>query len=1035
MLASPIIEGTLPAFYANEDGTATLAVPFSMSRAVSVAEVSKFRLKIKDIQRSDYKDLLISDSIDYTKSMVYFTISADKLKNYLVGTFYKAQLAYVDNKGETGYYSTVGVIKYTTKPNISILGLQRYISNAHGYTYTGIYSQFKKDTTEKEYSYRFILKDELDNIVEDTGDIIHNSSNNENSYESQDIFYLNKDLEIDKRYTLTYSVKTNNGLEVKSYPYKITQKKFILPMLEARLYTSLDHENGYVNIWLKGNKDQFGDEIKGRGNFVISRSSEKSNFMKWETIEKFSLKSQKPSSKQFKDFSVEQGVRYRYCVQQYNDTLYSDRLLSRTENGKEEPIYVDFEYSFLFDGERQLKIKFNPKVSSFKKDIFEAKVDTLGSKYPFIFRNGQVEYKEFPISGLISYLMDEQGLFMNNRDLFKEVHREYKNVYKKVEINFNSPEKVLEKQYLEEYEDYLLYDNKEYIKWTDYLENDLGLDSTEWHPIYISGIFRKYSDRLYFLTKQKVDNFNFEKERIASVNLDSQNISLEREFKLEVLNWLTNGKPKLFKSPNEGNYIVRLLNVSLTPEDGLGRMIHTFNATAYEVAEMNYDSMVEFDIIKNEVNNNTYLKITQIPMATKDENYVNLNKGNIDYIFDERSGYYFASGQLLPNGVVAERLSLKDFTPGTEIIINGTSIVIGSTGTYNAPIQATSIILPNNQKSYGSLEFSYITEVKSSFNQVVGTDIKEVYGKQMIGSYNNIIEELENIEKKIIAFHNIKLLKRPQQKINKADIINIDLNNKLYTYTYSDLGDLYSPIYFVNTDGRNNKDLEKITDITKPENRTSTNPYIADIRDFDLYKQAKKLYKFENNEFVLVVDGNLEQSFDIPVNGESIYYIQDVIDYVYVPEKPDQIFITEECYKKFEKMPIDLLEKYTPYLVGAKINNEEIYLNEIDYYALKNIGSIEKLQTYDGIYIELFYQQQVINYNVSQNYNLSLLQQQIQDYNYKMSKEYVIQQCIENNNEEEYIRTINDVLLNYSDVYNNYILELTKYLNKLNEEG
>jgi hypothetical protein len=46
-------------------------------------------------------------------------------------------------------------------------------------------------------------------------------------------------------------------------------------------------------------------------------------------------------------------------------------------------------------------------MSSFKKNLFEAKVDTLGSKHPFIFRNGNVEYREFPISGLISYLSDE----------------------------------------------------------------------------------------------------------------------------------------------------------------------------------------------------------------------------------------------------------------------------------------------------------------------------------------------------------------------------------------------------------------------------------------------------------------------------------------------------------------------------------------------------------------------------------------------------------------------------------------------------
>jgi hypothetical protein len=58
---------------------------------------------------------------------------------------------------------------------------------------------------------------------------------------------------------------------------------------------------------------------------------------------------------------------------------------------------------FLYDGVRQLKVRFNPKVASFKVDIPEQKLETIGSKYPFIFRNGNVYYHEFPISGLISY--------------------------------------------------------------------------------------------------------------------------------------------------------------------------------------------------------------------------------------------------------------------------------------------------------------------------------------------------------------------------------------------------------------------------------------------------------------------------------------------------------------------------------------------------------------------------------------------------------------------------------------------------------
>jgi hypothetical protein len=33
------------------------------------------------------------------------------------------------------------------------------------------------------------------------------------------------------------------------------------------------------------------------------------------------------------------------------------------------------------------------------------------------------------------------------------------------------------------------------------------------------------------------------------------------------MDWLNNGEVKYFKSPTEGSYLVRLMNVSLTPND------------------------------------------------------------------------------------------------------------------------------------------------------------------------------------------------------------------------------------------------------------------------------------------------------------------------------------------------------------------------------------------------------------------------------------------------------------------------------------
>ena len=46
-LYPPVIEGAIPAFYANEDGTVTITIPFSMNRAVSKVQVEGFAVKIR----------------------------------------------------------------------------------------------------------------------------------------------------------------------------------------------------------------------------------------------------------------------------------------------------------------------------------------------------------------------------------------------------------------------------------------------------------------------------------------------------------------------------------------------------------------------------------------------------------------------------------------------------------------------------------------------------------------------------------------------------------------------------------------------------------------------------------------------------------------------------------------------------------------------------------------------------------------------------------------------------------------------------
>jgi hypothetical protein len=85
-----------------------------------------------------------------------------------------------------------------------------------------------------------------------------------------------------------------------------------------------------------------------------------------------------------------------------------------------------------------------------------------------------------------------------------------------------------------------------------------------------------------------------------TTNLTNYNIIAERKFREKVLNWLNDGKPKLFRSMTEGTFIVRLMNVSLSPNDTVGRMIWTFSATAYEIDENTYDNLKKHKLIEIE---------------------------------------------------------------------------------------------------------------------------------------------------------------------------------------------------------------------------------------------------------------------------------------------------------------------------------------------------------------------------------------------------------------------------------------------------
>jgi hypothetical protein len=112
----------------------------------------------------------------------------------------------------------------------------------------------------------------------------------------------------------------------------------------------------------------------------------------------------------FKDFTIEQGLKYLYCLTYVDSEL---ETIVQTDEEDAAMVRADFEDIFLFEGDpqRQLKVRFNGGVNQIHETLQEAKVDTLGGKYPYFFRNGEKRYRDFNISGIISFQGDEQNLF------------------------------------------------------------------------------------------------------------------------------------------------------------------------------------------------------------------------------------------------------------------------------------------------------------------------------------------------------------------------------------------------------------------------------------------------------------------------------------------------------------------------------------------------------------------------------------------------------------------------------------------------
>ena len=530
----PIVATAQPVFnYTNNEVRVYFALsPYDSQKGLADADAMQIVVKYQTNNRDATNSVtgIIQSSIESVSAMddpvigsrlahYYITISKDKLQSssFIPNTIYKVQLRFYKSATHSvlSEWSTVCLLKPIQVPTIHIQGFPDSDDpNADSLTnfysidpiFTGIYEP-AKGSNETLKNWQMILYDGSgQTVLADSGivDATIYATNETTPVECQ-LPYTMSD---STKYQLYFGIQTKNGYTV-SITRTLMAYSYTTAKPDGEINLIINEEDGYAKILSRIELSTAG------GSLTLRRTSSQSQFMIWEDIANKVFTT--PSAVwDYYDFTIKSGVFYQYAIQK------RDSYGRRSQSLRTDRLMGEFDSAFLvqksesLDQAIQLKLRFDTSISSQLINISQTKTDTIGGKYPFVRRNGNMYYHTFPLSGLITTYMDNSHIFATDNELY------------------------------------------------DY-EKDLYESAFGSHNL--------------------------------SVISGQYNYTLQREFREKVKTFLYDNKIKLFKSLTQGNMLIKLMDISLTPKEELGRLIYSFSATAVEVDEPTIKNFNKYGIL------------------------------------------------------------------------------------------------------------------------------------------------------------------------------------------------------------------------------------------------------------------------------------------------------------------------------------------------------------------------------------------------------------------------------------------------------
>lgn len=485
-LYPPVMETYMPAFLIGSSDVQknTCKIYFSISLYNSLSDIKnaqvtvanqKTNLSVLNKEKYPCEIMLTDIKTDLTRNSddkYYIEIkTSDIQEGFQINQYYKVQIRFtaigasnislntpqkIDswlaaNLSNFSEWSTVCLIRGISVPSLSVSGFDTSadvtlwsLNNIDVIGKINFSDPMETDTLK---SYQIKVYNADDQLLSDSGLLYSNSYSNINEFNYTFEYQFNEG----ENYYFTFEYETANMYaESNTYNFIVLQEG--AEKLEATMTAILDDVNGCIGLHIENNVGQ----ENFIGNITIRRTSSESNFTIWEDVHTESFEENSKMDYTWYDYTIKSGVYYKYIAQKR--TSVGIRGVAIHPIG--EPFMILFDDMYLTGGDGQLNIRFDPSITSFKRTVSESRIDTIGSKYPYIKRNGYVEYKQFPIGGTITHLMDPSHLLTSKEEVFRDSLDYYNEFNKDKDVRIDDfNDWTYEREFREKVMDFL-YANK-----------------------------------------------------------------------------------------------------------------------------------------------------------------------------------------------------------------------------------------------------------------------------------------------------------------------------------------------------------------------------------------------------------------------------------------------------------------------------------------------------------------------------------------------------------------------------------------------